>query len=209
MMVDPGGDSVEVSHIMKNNPEGYRQMVSDLETLTGLRLGLSESNRLTYEPNPNAENYSQEAKDFLISAIEDNERDVHVLNEKGNKSHGYDGNANKSFVLLSKNQINGFIKGAVGVNSRTMGYGMTFLHELDHTTVGKGGGTHHCIKEKTVFGFLGETIIRMNKIRAEMGGDYGQRLSYAKKGGYIPFSVFDSDLMKLGQNPSTSYIYAP
>jgi RHS repeat-associated protein len=209
MMVDPGGDSVEVSHMMKNQPNEYATMRNDLESITGLCLGTSNSNKLTYEINPDATQFSQEARDFLISAIEDKTRDVLVRSTTSNgESRGGDF-GQISIIQLSKSQIDGFINGAFGLDSRTMGYGMTFLHELDHTSVGSGGATLHSTKEKSDFGALGSTVNRMNKIRGEMGSSFGQRLSYARKDGYIPFSVFDLGLMKRGLNPSTSYIYAP
>ncbi len=100
---------------------------------------------------------------------------------------------------LDNNQINGFINGATGVNNKTMGFGMTFLHELDHTALGSGND------DSKGLGKTGDVVDRMNIIRSQMGESWGQRLSYSalKQNGrsYIPMSPMSLSEIKDGRAP--------
>ena len=89
----------------------------------------------------------------------------------------------------------------VGVDGNTLGFGMTFLHELHHTTI---GGDYHDSTE--LFG-TGPVVDNMNIIRNELnkqGFNYGERLNYkaihTKEGNIIPFN--ESALTSLKYNSS-------
>ena len=85
---------------------------------------------------------------------------------------------NESFTLgneivIAPKQIEGFIDGSFGVDSRTMGYGMIFLHESYHTSA--GGGLSDAPFSP------GPVVEKMNIIRQEMnkiGYNFGQRMTY-------------------------------
>ena len=92
---------------------------------------------------------------------------------------------NNNDIALNELQLIGFKLGATEVNPLTLSYGMTFIHELQHTTI-LGGLTHSEVTKSQLFQ-VDETLQRMNKIRDELGEDFGQRMSYIPVNGAIPF----------------------
>ena len=65
------------------------------------------------------------AKNFLIKMI-DNKTEIEVsYHAKRTVTSG-------TQIGLSFEQISNMVKGAVGVDGNTLGFGMTFLHELHH-----------------------------------------------------------------------------
>lgn len=74
------------------------------------------------------------------------------------------------------NEVNSFIGGTSNeLNNKTMGFGMTFTHELIHTDIGLGK-LHG--DEVFTWGKTGTVVNVMNSIRSQLGADYGQRCSY-------------------------------
>jgi hypothetical protein len=45
----------------------------------------------------------------------------------------------------------------------------------------------------------GENVDFMNEIRAELGEDWGQRQSYPRIGGYLPFDEYTKCLLERGE----------
>lgn len=92
---------------------------------------------------------------------------------------------------MSPNQIDGFISGTSSdLDSKTLGYGLVFLHEMNHTEVGINKSDFHDPKSNT-----GPVVDLVNKVRSESGASYGQRTSYkslalsrGSSTSYIPFS---------------------
>jgi hypothetical protein len=91
---------------------------------------------------------------------------------------------------------------------------MTFLHETFHTGLEEHGG----IWDPDVRWVPGPVEDVMNVIRTELGGDYGQRLSYISiidpnTGlSYIPFNQLALNQMKkfmAAFPPPGSYVAAP
>lgn len=134
------------------------------------------------------------ARNFLIKMI-DNKTEIEVsYHAKRTVTSG-------TQIGLSFEQISNMVKGAVGVDGNTLGFGMTFLHELHHTTI---GGDYHDSTE--LFG-TGPVVDNMNIIRNELnkqGLNYGERLNYkaihTKEGNIIPFN--ESALTSLKYNSS-------
>lgn len=134
------------------------------------------------------------ARNFLIKMI-DNKTEIEVsYHAKRTVTSG-------TQIGLSFEQISNMVKGAVGVDGNTLGFGMTFLHELHHTTI---GGDYHDSTE--LFG-TGPVVDNMNIIRNELnkqGFNYGERLNYkaihTKEGNIIPFN--ESALTSLKYNSS-------
>lgn len=100
-------------------------------------------------------------------------------------------------VNLGSFDIGQYIDGVRGgLNPKTMGWGMQFLHELIHTPAGPSGGL-----DDEEFGYEStvSTIDQMNGIRSELGPSYGQRRSYSGKDindGRNTVIPFDSDTFK-------------
>lgn len=210
--VDLKGDSVSVAKVQiydNINSTNYTQAtISDLQSQTGLTLTVSENGQMTYakdsEGNPSVEtttdangvetqNGSVTARNHLISLV-DNSNTIDVgISNRGSKGGGSD-------IWLDPNQINSFTTGAMNINSMTLGWGMTFLHESYHTTV--GGGLSDAPYTP------GPVVSKMNTIRAELntqGRNYGQRVNYPAtligNERYLPFNKGASMGLRYGLKP--------
>ncbi|MBK8518112.1 MAG: hypothetical protein IPL55_18055 [Saprospiraceae bacterium] len=189
--IDVNGDSIDLSTLMnvdkKLGTNIIQSITKDLQEISGLNLTIGANGHLIYDVDENGKPISnggsEEARNLITSAISN----LTVLKVGYNKSKSYSAG---SGIVLSDNQIQGFINGTSSdLDKRTLGYGMVFLHEIDHSTVGSGN-----VDSKTL-GTTGDVVDRMNKIRAQMGFSWGQRLSYPSyqlspfsKESYLPFS---------------------
>ncbi|MDE6020401.1 MAG: hypothetical protein K2H01_05315 [Ruminococcus sp.] len=82
---------------------------------------------------------------------------------------------NSNIMSYSPIQAEKMLKGGIGVDGRTMGYGMLFLHELYHSDVGGN------LKDDRRDFHTGRVVDKMNVIRKELnqlGYNFGERLSY-------------------------------
>ncbi len=95
----------------------------------------------------------------------------------------------------------------------TWGIGMTFFHELGHTYYG-GLKTDPQRPINNQFYQANERIrsgeneTLMNRIRRQLGGSWGRRLSYYDVGpnGFMPFSKEALKRLKNGLSPTGQYI---
>ena len=184
--VDLHGDSVSFAGIRDSNIGDH--IITDLQTITGLSLS-SEGGMLIYKKNESGEpiilskNSSETARNQLISII-NNTQTIDVKTDSYSKGGGME-------IYLSSSQINKFIEGAHGVDNRTLGYGMTFLHESFHTQIGGDLRDNYSTTNIT-----GDVVNKMNVIRQELniaGYNFGQRITYAAYDGddgihYLPFN---------------------
>ena len=198
--VDLHGDSIDVAvlqiHDNINNTNYTQTLTSDLQSQTGLTISTGANGQMTYAKDVNGQptvatttdangnvvqNGSVTARNHLIGLI-DSQNTVNVgISNKGSQGGGSD-------IWLDPSQINKFVSGSVNVDNRTLGWGMTFLHESYHTVIGGG-------LRDTPFN-PGPVVTNMNLIRAELntlGGNYGQRLDYyatplGSTNVYIPFN---------------------
>ena len=185
--IDMRGDSVSFSSLVKFdnkfNSNIVGKILTDLQAITGLSLKLNNG-MLEYAKDENGnpiiskEGCSETARNHLLSIIS-NTQTIQV--GLGSKSQG-----GGDIIRLSIKQINSFIQGAKGVDSRTLGYGMVFLHESFHTSI--GGALKDDNSSESV-------INKMNIIRQELndaGYNFGKRMSYSAYpmywSIYIPFN---------------------
>lgn len=103
-------------------------------------------------------------------------------------------------IGLNFRQIEGFVNGTVNLDNRTLGWGMTLMHEIQHTNV--GGGFSDAPYNP------GPVVSTMNTLRSELngqGGNYGQRLEYSGRpiglNVYLPFSSGSQSLINSGIIP--------
>ncbi len=195
---DPLGDDVKV----KGKKEDREAFKNELETLTGLdlvfkgkKLILNDRTRKGLNPDKG----SSTARNDLIGAIEDDR----VFKVKiGGKTSG--GNINTNSFRLGSSDISRLMGEAsrIGLNPLTVGYGLTFFHELDHFRNPHLDPSHPASDYRATFGDLaslekGPTVEHINNIRAELdaigleGGSFGQRKSYFIRVGntkQIPFT---------------------
>ena len=210
---DPTGMEIDMTKVRLADEQlklsTTQSVIKDLASQTGLQLSLDKDNKLQYAKNDKGKPIvnkitnkkgkeidagSKTARNFLIKMI-DNKTEIEVsYHAKRTVTSG-------TQIGLSFEQISNMVKGAVGVDGNTLGFGMTFLHELHHTTI---GGDYHDSTE--LFG-TGPVVDNMNIIRNELnkqGFNYGERLNYkaihTKEGNIIPFN--ESALTSLKYNSS-------
>lgn len=199
--VDYRGDSISLAIIQQfdqaNGTNYLNTIISDLQIQTGLTYSVDANGTLTYSTDKDGnaiistktdsngnevQQGSATARNFIMGAINHEDK----VGVSFGKTSGVPSGTN--LIGLSPTQISQFISGAVGVDSKTMGWGMTFLHELYHTQVGGGLSDYP--------GNPGPVETNMNIIRSELnsqGGNYGQRLDYEAmplgfRSAYLPFN---------------------
>ncbi len=226
LFVDINGDSLNFSSAVATDPNAVKNVTNDLQTQTGLTLTVDPSSgQMTYATTKNKRGKtvpaiatdangkkvgSRTARKMIIKAI-DNKKTVNVYatNKMGSKGGDLQININST-------QINRFISGTSSdLDTKTMGFGMTFLHELGHTNVGGSKVDPQTFTTpsgaKTVkFGKLGTNVPKMTRIRRQLGSSYGQRTSYGSmpigSNTYLPFSKGTKSDLERGIVPATSYI---
>ncbi len=173
--IDPDGARINFSKIYEDSQslENGINILLDLSEQTGLSLTLNRDGDLNYEEdvifgNGEIELGSSEARTLLIDAI-DHDDTVSVFNKPGQGSGVpalllNDGSKVKTNTIYFDHlQVDSQISSvSEGLNSKTLGYGLTFLHELSHTIVGGG------LSDPTNSIEKGETVERINKIREQL-----------------------------------------
>ena len=141
-VIDVHGDSLDFSQVQTldeqcgTDNEGY--ILCDLQAETGLLLCM-DNGLLVYakdeDGNPivSINNGSETARKQLILLIDASQ--MVKVTVGGTKSHG-----REDYIVLNPKQIESFIQGTVGMDNRTLGWGMTFLHESYHTDIGGASG---------------------------------------------------------------------
>lgn len=204
---DPTGETLNMQQPIEMdkicNTDYVKNIVEDLKLITGLSLYISDD-KLIYSKdssgNPIYEGGSKTARDLLINIIDGKEVEVFVLNRNSTAPSG------GSQIGLSATQINNFIKNSHNLDSRTLGWGMVFLHELYHTGA---GGSLSDVSDN--YG-TGSVVDNMNIIREELnatGLNFGQRMNYSaivlteydNGCGYLPFDQNALCAIQLGVPP--------
>ncbi len=201
MLMDPNGDSVNVAHIMTVDPTMWKSIKEDLEFIGGLKISESKGGNITFEIDESAEDFSQEARDKMVTAFGDKEKHVKAWVT-------YDESAASTDELgMCRSQIKGFIDNTSSdLDPRTLGFGMTFLHELGHTDLGGG------LKDYNLHYDNGANVKSMNKIREQLGkarwGEryYFKQLDKSTGESYIPFSRGTFLDLRNGFTPQNKYI---
>lgn len=186
--VDPNGMNIDFAEfIEKNGKENVYKIINDLEKITGLTLFL-EGTELKY--GNGIKGGSSEARIALINAIDNTSNTINVKFTEG-ETRTEIGGLNMEF---NPNDAENFSNGSYGgLNSNTLGYGMTFLHEVMHTSLGLSVG------DAEGFGQTGAVVDFMNSVRTQLGKGFGQRYSYNPLAigneRYIPFDKASLEVM--------------
>ena len=190
---DINGDSLNMNNVIvmdrKNSTNNMEQIEKDLKMITGLSISVSNG-FMQYEKDINGKPVynqgSETARNLLTKIIDGQTIEVFSTNKKSFTPNG------GTQVGLSSSQINDFINNTNNLDKETLGWGMTFLHELYHT--GPGGSL---IDPDALYG-TGGVVDAMNVIRKELnaqGKNFGQRLNYKSiipyEGGTISYISFD------------------
>ena len=151
---DPTGMEIDMTKVRLADEQlklsTTQSVIKDLASQTGLQLSLDKDNKLQYAKNDEGKPIvnkitnkkgkeidagSKTARNFLIKMI-DNKTEIEVsYHAKRTVTSG-------TQIGLSFEQISNMVKGAVGVDGNTLGFGMTFLHELHHTTIRANASNH-------------------------------------------------------------------
>ena len=182
--IDPTGMVINMQFLIwadeSLSTTSVENILTDLSAITGLKFFINNG-LLDYEKGENGEPIismaeidsskieagSATARNIIINAISSSNTLSVSFTTKGSKG----GNGE---IAIDPIQINEFINNAVGVDGKTLGYGMTFIHEAIH-----------CIDANYVdpIGDIGTGIVVdiMNKIRSELNSqnkNYGLRMNY-------------------------------
>jgi len=211
--VDYRGDSISLAGMQGlDNALGTNytgNITNDAQAQTGLTLTLGVNGVMSYAKDANGnpiiatttdaagniiQSGSATARNLLIAAIDH----ADMITVGPSRTSGVIPGTNQ--IGLNIRQVEGFINGTVNMDSRTLGWGMTFIHEINHTNVGGGlpDAPHN----------PGPVVTIMNTIRSELnaqGGNYGQRLEYfgtpIGSNAYLPFSSGSQSLINSGIIP--------
>ena len=223
-------NGIDLTQLMADR-KSYNKLIYDLEEFSGLELGAPQHekhkhNILTYREKVFRVGFSfnKEKEDrkwtklsstayrrgkggsptlrkILVSAIK-SKRTVNVTLE--NLGHGPHSDA-KMNVTLDAQVIEKEMKGVRNMDQRTWGWGFAFLHEFFHTT--PGGRLTDGPKEEQ--GTMpGATEQLLNKIRRELGQEFGERLFYYLEGAsHIPFDKESYKAIMEGRVPDPKSKY--
>lgn len=209
--IDVNGDSIDVSDIMKKSPEDFDKMLNELNEQTGLVVTVKDG-KLHYEKPDGKLKGSKRARKMLMKAI-DNEETVSVFDGRGRGSRvpmESTDEAEHNHVYIDFDQLTEFEQGTSSdLSKKAYGYGINFFHELGHTKVA-GRMEDWADGNPDV---LGSNVKNMNKIRKQLGEEYGQRVIYGGKHlksdpGYMyqPFSNRALKRLNKGKHPERSYV---
>jgi len=146
---------------------------------------------LVFDPNArvNTDGTSETARNDLSHAI-----GLETVVKVGSHSGRRTSHHKNDHISLNIEDIRFGEENSFGVSPLTLGIGMTFLHELNHTSIVPSGGT----EDKLLHDWdKGPTVVHMNRIRDEISNSgrhrMGARQSYNYRRDengnvYYPFS---------------------
>jgi RHS repeat-associated protein len=203
LYIDVNGDSINLAGLMVGDLKAAISILWDLSEQTGLNLSVKSNGSLTYSKDKNTGEAlvaevdgekagSESARNFLTGLIDDTKSTITVgaSTGQGSKTQG-------DHIWIDSEQIDGHINNTPnGLNDKTLGYGMTFLHELHHTT--PGGSLSN--PPRSDVSSTGKTVDKVNKYREEIDnnsyndsssqGYYGKRMFYNYYPGSNPYVSF-------------------
>jgi hypothetical protein len=202
-LTDPNGKEIDPTGLYIQNEDFYNQLVSEIETKTGVTLELVNG---LWNVKNIVEKGSSTARNTILDAI--NSSTKLNLYQIHNLDYGSYTSLGGSNIFLNPHQIGEFIGGvSEGLNPATNDAAMVFLHELMHTKFG-GGLTD---PPQNSFGEVGDAEGVINTIRGELGPDFANRYSYGAqevtRGIYIPFDDNARYDLKQGNAPREGSLY--
>ncbi|HBG70077.1 MAG: hypothetical protein A2W93_10085 [Bacteroidetes bacterium GWF2_43_63] len=199
MLVDPDGMKIDPTKFIENAEGGqanYDLLEADLESKTGLKLEYHSDGKgggsISYEttkgflgrnkPVIDKEGTSGKARRMLLRAINSDETlDV----DYGEYNEGF---YKKNLILLNPKTIQEQIDNTSSdLNNTTFGWALTYFHEFSHTPL---GDQHKDPSQSNLSNKykLGGAVRSTNRIRGQLGTDYGRRSMYFVIDNVLPFS---------------------
>ena len=187
--IDEHGDSISFTGIIQYgnalNVNISQSVISDWQTISGLSLSISENGNIIYAMDENGkpivstsqkngktiENGSQAARDLLTKTIDAKET---ITFQGGRSTANLPGT---NMIGINLKQMTALINGtSKGLDNRTMGWGMTLLHEMLHTPINANLKDDRSSEYST-----GPVVDYMNIIRTQLnnqGFNFGIRKQY-------------------------------
>jgi RHS repeat-associated protein len=222
LFIDVNGDSLNVAQLRDYDADASGALVSDLQSKSGLTLTTDENGNVTYAKNEKGKatvtrdengkkTGSRAARNALIKII-DNDATISVGGTSGLTKVDMDG-PNPNLVLFNPTQIlNAMNNTSSDLNKTTNGYALTFFHEVGHTAYGGAGQDPPFVPGQDPFTTAGRQEILPNRIRRQLGKEYGQRSSYnshyvpSTQTNYFPWSQKSLRQLQDGKAPTQQYI---
>lgn len=221
LFVDVNGDSLNVADIKANNSKANDALIADFQAQTGLSLTVDEGGNVTYAKEKGKAKISRDEKGKKIgsrtarkalSKLIDSKTTVNVINDESMSTRVLRDGFDKAINTINFN-VSDMTKEMEGtskdMNQTTFGYGLTFFHEIGHTPY---GGSLEDPSSDVHFTEAGGIENLANKIRRELGPEYGQRMIYmpiavpSANKTYLPFSPKSLNLLQQGIVPIEKYI---
>jgi RHS repeat-associated protein len=209
---DPNGDTIKVGWFARNfQKEKTRQYIadlnSDLKEQSGLTLRMGKKGVLTEAYNirdgrktpagPQDGVASHIARGLVLGALRSSKTMKLKFTNSGNRARLFSNGNSTLFIdtKMTKSLMSNFINDPSSTNpitSKTMGFGMTLYHELDHWLYGSTDPHPGQMGTRP-----GLTVSNMNIIRRDLtialGDNYGQRMVYrivhpTTKSIWVPFT---------------------
>ncbi len=227
LFIDVNGDSLNVAQLRDYDANANNESASDLQSKSGLTLTTDENGNVTYAKDAkgkaiitrdeNGKKTGSRAARNALTKIINSETKISVGGTDGLTGVTMDG-PNPNLILFNPEQTQNTMNNTSSdLNKTTDGYALTFFHEIGHTEYGGNGydpGTGNA-KGLNPYEVAGRQEILPNRIRRQLGSEYGQRTTYnsypvqSAQRNYFPWSQKSLKELKAGIVPTQKYIIQP
>jgi hypothetical protein len=226
LFIDVNGDSLNVAQLRDYDSDANDALNTDMQAKTGLTLTTDENGNVTYATNDkgkaivardeNGKKIGSRAARKSLTKIIDSDVTISVGGTSGLTRTDMDG-ADPNLILFNPQQtLDAMNNTSSDMNSTTNGYALTFFHEVGHTAYGGAGQDPPFVPGQDPFTMPGRQERLPNRIRRQMGSDYGRRSSYnshpvksSPGQNYFPWSKKSLRQLQRGTAPTQKYIIQP
>jgi RHS repeat-associated protein len=224
LFIDVNRDSLNVAQLRDYNADANDALVSDLQGKSGLTLTTDENGNVTYATDKkgravvsrdeNGNKIGSRAARKSLTKIIDSETTISVGGTDGLTRTDMDG-ADPNLILFNPEQMQSAMdvtNMSSDLNPTTFGYALTFFHEVGHTAYGGAGQDPPFVAGQNPYETAGRQEILPNRIRRQLGSEYGQRVTYTSyyipsaQKNYFPWSQKTLRQLKAGNVPTQKYI---
>ena len=229
--IDVNGDSLNVAQLREFSSDASSALVSDLQAKSGLTLTADANGNVSYAKNSkgkavvtkvNGKKSGSRAARKALTKLIDSETTVSVAGSNTLSTRVDMDGPDPNLIIFNPGQTQDAINNTSGdLNSTTNGWALTFFHEIGHTEYGgtgydpSTGPANGPAKQQDPFTTAGRQEILPNRIRRQLGRDYGQRVIYnsipvsSAGQNYFPWSQKSLRQLKAGIVPTQKFIIHP
>jgi hypothetical protein len=222
LFIDVNGDSLNVAQLRSYNANANNALTSDLQSKSGLTLTTDENGNVTYgkdakgkvliSRDENGKKTGSRAARNALTKVINSETTISVGGTDGLTGVTMDG-PNPNLILFNPEQTQSTMNNTSSdLNKTTDGYALTFFHEVGHTGYGGTGQDPPFVSGQNAYETAGRQEILPNRIRRQLGSEYGQRTTYnsypvqSAQQNYFPWSQKSLRQLKAGIVPTQTYI---